>query len=92
LSDDEIREQFSIVNQTWAQAGIVWEIESIIDVVAKKPKLFAKAMDTPNGKLAPALASNMPRKQLLKNGFNVAIGEDFGRRIGGVSQPQEDGF
>ena len=92
LSDAEIRQQFEAVNETWAQAAIVWEIESIIDVVARKPKDFAKAMDNPRGTLAKALASNMPRKHLLKDGFNVVIAEDYGRSIGGVFMPNEDGL
>jgi hypothetical protein len=92
LSDDEIRQQFEVVNETWVQAGIVWEIESIIDVVARRPKDFTKAMDNPRGTLAKALASNMPRKQLLKDGFNVVIAEDYGSSIGGVFLPNEDGL
>ncbi|MCZ6672857.1 MAG: matrixin family metalloprotease [Verrucomicrobia bacterium] len=92
LSDDEIRQQFVTVNQTWAQAGIVWEIESIVDVVAKDPEAFTKAMNTPNGKLGPPLKSNMPRNHLLKDGFNVAIAEDYGKRMGGVFAAAEDGL
>ena len=92
LSYDEIRQQFEVVNETWAQSAIVWEIESIIDVVARRPKDFAKAMENPVGTLAKALASNMPRKQLLKDGFNVVIAEDYERSIGGVFLPNEDGL
>jgi hypothetical protein len=92
LSDDEIRQQFEVVNQTWVQAAIVWEIESIVDVVARKPKNFAKAMENPRGTLAKALASNMPRNQLLQKGFNVVIAEDYGHSIGGVFLAKEDGL
>ena len=92
LSDDVIRQQFEIVNETWAQATIVWEIESIVDVIAKKPEAFTEAMDSPDGKLAPVLTKNMPRENLLKDGFNVAIAEDYGRRIGGVFLARDNGL
>ncbi|MDG2166557.1 MAG: hypothetical protein P8L44_01355, partial [Opitutales bacterium] len=59
MSDEEIREQFVTVNQTWDQAKIVWEIESIVDIEAAKPKAFAEAMKNPRGRLANALASNV---------------------------------
>lgn len=92
MSDEEIREQFTIVNQTWDQAKIVWEIESIVDVTVAKPKAFTQAMKNPRGRLANALASNVPKKHLLKGGFNAVIAEDYEKSMGGVFIPQQQGI
>ena len=92
MSDEEIREQFVTVNQTWDQAKIVWVIESIVDVEAAKPKAFTEAMKNPRGRLANALASNVPKKHLLKGGFNAVFAEDYERSMGGVFIPQQQGL
>ncbi len=92
MADEEIREQFAIVNQTWDQAKIVWEIESIVDVKAAKPKAFTEAMKNPRGRLANALASNVAKKHLLKGGFNAVFAEDYGKSMGGVFIPQQQGM
>ncbi|MDB4809846.1 hypothetical protein OAH34_01480 [bacterium] len=92
LSDKEIREQFVAVNDTWKQASIVWEIESIREMKAKKPDLFSRAMMNPRGQLAAALVQNLQDDHLLVGGFNVVIAEDFEKSIGGVFIPQADGI
>lgn len=92
LSYNEIRDQFAIVNRTWKQANIIWEIESIVDVNTREPDAFTKAMENPRGQLARALVSNMAKSERLKGGFNVYIAEDFGKSMGGVFVPQEDGI
>lgn len=92
MTDEEIREQFGVVNQTWDQANIVWEIESIVDVVAARPDAFTEAMKNPRGRLANALASNVPKKYLLKGGFNAVFAEDYERSMGGVFIPQQQGL
>ena len=92
MSDEEIREQFVTVNQTWDQAKIVWEIESIVDIEAAKPKAFAEAMKNPRGRLANALASNVSKKYLLKGGFNAVFAEDYEKSMGGVFIPQQQGL
>ncbi|MHC4995968.1 MAG: zinc metalloprotease, partial [Planctomycetota bacterium] len=94
LSDGEIREQFVAVNETWAQANIEWEIESIVNATAQAPDDFIEAMSAPQprGLLAPALAKNVARDNLLKPGFNVVIAEDSKKRMGGVFIPQRDGL
>lgn len=92
LSDSEIREQFVAVNETWAQAKIVWEIESIVDATALEPEAFTKAMVNPRGQLAPALVRNIAKDSLLKPGFNVAIAENYERAMGGVFVPDGNGL
>ncbi len=92
LSDDEIRDQFAIVNRTWEQANIIWEIESIVDIDAKAPDAFTTAKKNPRGQLARALVSNTSKSERLNDGFNVYIAEDFGKSMGGVFVPQEDGI
>jgi Ca2+-binding EF-hand superfamily protein len=92
LSDAEIKAQFEVVNRTWAQANIVWEIESIISVKAPDSKAFTEAMDTPGAPMNRGLVANKPGRRLLKGGFNAILAEDFGKRIGGVFIPQQDGI
>ena len=92
MSDEEIQEQFVVVNKTWDQAKIVWVIESIVDVEAAKPDAFTEAMKNPRGRLANALASNVPKKYLLKGGFNAVFAEDYEKSMGGVFIPQQQGM
>ena len=49
-------------------------------------------MENPRGRLARALVSNTSKSERLKDGFNVYIAEDFGKSMGGVFVPQEDGI
>jgi hypothetical protein len=92
FSDDEMREQFVAVNETWIQAGIVWEIESIVNTEALAPEAFKTAMLNPRGHLAPAMAKNVARDRLLSPGFNVVIAEDYESGMGGVFIPAPDGL
>ncbi|MEO2015827.1 MAG: hypothetical protein ABGZ53_15815 [Fuerstiella sp.] len=92
FTDDEFREQFVAVNETWIQAGIVWEIESIVNSEALAPEAFKTAMLNPRGNLAPAMVKNFARDRLLSDGFNVVVAEDYGIGMGGVYIPAPDGF
>ncbi|MCP4786829.1 MAG: hypothetical protein GY903_08530 [Fuerstiella sp.] len=92
FTDDEIREQFAAVNETWVQAGIVWEIESIVNSEALAPEAFKTAMLNPRGNLAPAMVKNVGRDTLLSAGFNVVVAEDYGLGMGGVFIPAPDGL
>lgn len=92
LSDVEIRELFIAVNETWSQAKIEWQIESIVETQPQAPEQFAEAFETPRGRMAPALSANMSRDNLLADGFNVTILEDLGKSIGGVFMPDQDGL
>lgn len=91
MSDDDIREQMEAVNETWKQASIIWEIESIQNMTPQMPGAFALALSQNREKIAPALIANTQHKDLLANGFNVVIAEDFENSIGGVFIPKPDG-
>jgi len=92
LTDTEIRELFIAVNETWSQAKIEWQIESIVETEPQAPERFAEAFKTPRGRMAPVLAANMSHENLLKDGFNVTILEDLGKSLGGVFMPGQDGL
>ena len=91
MSDDDIREQIKAVNETWKQASIIWDIESIQNMTPQMPEAFALALSQNREKIAPALIANTKRENLLANGFNVVIAEDFEKTIGGVFIPKPDG-
>ena len=91
MSDDDIREQMKAVNETWKQASIIWSIESIQNMTPQMPEAFALALSQNREKIAPALIANTQRENLLANGFNVVIAEDFEKTIGGVFIPKPDG-
>ena len=91
MSDDDIREQMKAVNETWKQASIIWDIESIQNMTPQIPEAFALALSQNREKIAPALIANTKRENLLANGFNVVIAEDFEKTIGGVFIPKPDG-
>ena len=91
MSDDDIREQMKAVNETWKQASIIWDIESIQNMTPEMPEAFALALSQNREKIAPALIANTKRENLLANGFNVVIAEDFEKTIGGVFIPKPDG-
>ena len=91
MSDDDIREQIKAVNETWKQASIIWDIESIQNMTPQMPEALALALSQNREKIAPALIANTKRENLLANGFNVVIAEDFEKTIGGVFIPKPDG-
>lgn len=91
MSDDDIREQMKAVNETWKQASIIWGIESIQNMTPQMPEAFALALSQNREKIAPALIANTQRENLLANGFNVVIAENFEKTIGGVFIPKPDG-
>ena len=91
MSDDDIREQMKAVNETWKQASIIWSIESIQNMTPQMPEAFALALSQNREKIAPALIANTQRENLLANGFNVVIAENFEKTIGGVFIPKPDG-
>lgn len=91
MSDDDIREQMKAVNETWKQASIIWGIESIQNMTPQMPEAFALALSQNRKKIAPALIANTQRENLLANGFNVVIAENFEKTIGGVFIPKPDG-
>ena len=91
MSDDDIREQMKAVNETWKQASIIWRIESIQNMTPQMPEAFALALSQNREKIAPALIANTQRENLLANGFNVVIAENFEKTIGGVFIPKPDG-
>lgn len=96
FSDSEIREHFAGVNAIWAQARIVWEIESIIrEPVATSDgyrELLAAAANRDVTKRSPrdrgrVLLAMIPEKERLDPGFNVYVVEDLGSLMGGVFMP-----
>ena len=52
LSDEEVSELMTAVNETWAQAGIRWSLESIVREDARNESMFRLALTDPDVTLA----------------------------------------
>ncbi len=98
FTDSEIKEYFVGVNAIWAQAGIAWEIESIVrePVVTSDGyrDLLAAAANRdgaprPGQNRQRVLRGLIPERNRLDPGFNVYIVEDLGSLMGGVFMPRD---
>ena len=90
FTDDELRAQFAAVNVIWAQAGIVWEIESIVRepvAISEGYRELLASAATPDRRVTnrhEVLRRLLPEKNKLDPGFNVYLVDDLGAVIGGV--------
>lgn len=72
------------VNELWAQAGIIWRLESIVRDDARNETLFDQARTDPNLSLVSVLTSVLTPEKLAPDIWNVFIIRDFGGGLGGV--------
>jgi hypothetical protein len=84
LTDDEIGEVIQAVNEVWAQAGVVWQIEQIVREPALNPDVFRQVLHDPRGNPASLVAAVLPKKNLRPDIWNVFVIRDFGGSVGGV--------
>ncbi len=89
LSDAEVGELMTAVNETWAQAGIVWGLESIVREDARNESLFRRALTDPTVNPISVLTSVLTPENLRRDIWNVFMIRDFGGRLGGVYLPSE---
>ncbi len=86
---DVVTELLAAVNETWAQAGIVWSLESIVREDARNESLFRRALTDPNVSPISVLTSVLTPENLRRDIWNVFMIRDFGGRLGGVYLPGE---
>ena len=84
LSDAEVTELMTAVNETWSQAGIVWSVESIVHDDARNESLFSSALEDPSVGLPSVLTSVLTPETLRNDIWNVFMIRDFGGGLGGV--------
>ncbi len=89
LSDAEVDELMTAVNETWAQAGIIWGVESIVRDDARNESLFSHALMDPTVSLVSVLTSVLTPENLGADIWNVFMIRDFGGELGGVYLPIE---
>ena len=89
LSDAEVGELMTAVNETWAQAEIVWGLESIVREDARNESLFRHALVDSAVSLIGLLTSVLSPENLRPDIWNVFMIRDFGGRLGGVHLPAE---
>ncbi|MFB3071023.1 MAG: zinc-dependent metalloprotease family protein, partial [Nitrospirales bacterium] len=84
LSDPEVAELMTAVNETWAQAGIIWSVESIVREDARNESLFRAALTDPTVSPISVLTSVLTSENLRLDIWNVFMIRDFGGGLGGV--------
>lgn len=84
LSDGEVTELMDAVNGTWAQAGITWNVESIVRENARNESLFRRALAESNVDLIAALTSVLTGDDVRADIWNIFMIRDFGGGLGGV--------
>ena len=89
LSDAEVTELMTAVNETWAQAGVTWSLESIVREDARNESLFGLALSDPTVNPASALTSVLTPENVQADIWNVFLIRDFGGGLGGVYLPIE---
>ncbi len=88
LADSDVHTYLATANSIWQQAGIHWELESVVREDAPNGALFERLIA---GKAPGQLVSFVPRAHLLTSGWNVFLIQDFGRIGGGVFLPEIQG-
>ena len=84
LTDDEVGEVIQAVNEVWAQAGVVWQIEQIIREPALNPDVFWQVLNDPRGNSTSLVVAVLPKENIRPDIWNVFLIRDFGGAIGGV--------
>ena len=84
LSETEVAQLMTAVNETWAQAGIVWSVESIVREDARNEFLFRRALTDPTVSPISVLTSVLTSENLGHDIWNVFMIRDFGGGVGGV--------
>lgn len=84
LSDAEVTDLMIAVNEVWAQAGVIWRLESIVREDARNEALFDSAKTDPTVSLFSVLTSVLPPDNLGRDIWNVFMIRAFGGGVGGV--------
>lgn len=84
LTDDEVGEVIQAVNEVWAQADVVWQIEQIVREPALNADVFRQVLNDPTGNSTSLVATVIPKENIRPDIWNVFLIRDFGGSIGGV--------
>ncbi len=87
-TDRDVHTLLHVVNGIWRQAGIEWYAESIIREQSPGGANFDSLIADRIPRTEAALTGFVPRRQLLRPGWNVFLIRDFGRIAGGMFQPE----
>lgn len=91
LTEDEIRRVFVEVNAVWQQAGIRWDVESVLREPAQNEEAFPAARETGRsgrGRFRSILLQVCPDDQWLRGAWNVCVIREFPVPAGGVFFPE----
>jgi len=91
LSDDELGEVLSEVNLVWEQAGIRWEIESVVREAAAHAEEYrvVSQVEKPGpATVRPVILEICPEDQWLEGSWNVCVIRRFPFPTGGVFLPE----
>ncbi|MEE2898844.1 MAG: hypothetical protein VX815_10305 [Gemmatimonadota bacterium] len=91
LSEREIRQVFDEANRVWQQAGIRWEVESVLREAAAGEQAFPAARETGRsgrGRFRSILLQVCPEHQWLQGAWNVCVIREFPVPAGGVFFPE----
>ena len=64
LTDAEVGELVQSLNEIWAQAGVVWQIEQIVREPALNPDVFREVLNDRTGSRASLVAAVLPDENL----------------------------
>ncbi|MCZ6916305.1 MAG: hypothetical protein O7I93_05980 [Gemmatimonadetes bacterium] len=87
LTDAEVGELVQSLNEIWAQAGVVWQIEQIVREPALNPDVFREVLNDRTGSRTSLVAAVLPDENLRPDIWNVFLVRDFGGVVGGVYLP-----
>jgi hypothetical protein len=85
IADSQVQQYLAVANGIWEQAGITWQLESIVREEALNGGLFERVI---RRQAQEHLHSFMPRTNLLEAGWNLFLIQDFGQVGGGVFFPE----
>ncbi len=72
------------MNEVWAQASVVWQIEQIVREPALNPDVFRQVLNDPRGNSTSLVAAVLPTENRRPDIWNVFLIRDFGGAVGGV--------
>ena len=91
LSESEVRRVFNETNRIWRQAGIRWEVESVLREAAEAEQAFPSARETGRsgrGRFRSILLQVCPQEHWLQGAWNVCVIREFPVPAGGVFFPE----
>ena len=94
MSEEDLAEVFTVVNENWAPANIHWSLESVqeLRVEPNVAHEYQESLKTnPRRANMKVLIDSFPNDQRLSKGFNVFIVESMGKGAGGVFRPKPYG-